>query len=102
MACDVACDGCCREFLFFLKLAGIGTLWFLFGFFCFANQRLIVPMCRPCAGIAGYGSQVTMTMALRRVKAAPATAMSYLSVVWGIIAVLFVFQVSWQPRRRMF
>lgn len=46
------------------------------------------------AGIAGYGSQVTMTMALRRVKAAPATAMSYLSVVWGIIAGIFVFHVS--------
>ena len=40
------------------------------------------------AGLLGYGSQVTMTMALRRVKAAPATAMSYLAIVWGILAVL--------------
>ncbi len=45
------------------------------------------------AGLAGYGSQVTMTMALRRVKAAPATAMSYLSVVWGIVAGLAIFHV---------
>ncbi len=44
--------------------------------------------------MAGYGSQVTMTMALRRVKAAPATAMSYLSVVWGILAGLAIFSVS--------
>jgi drug/metabolite transporter (DMT)-like permease len=44
--------------------------------------------------VAGYGSQVTMTMALRRVKAAPATAMSYLSVVWGILAGLAIFSVS--------
>lgn len=35
-----------------------------------------------------------MTMALRRVKAAPATAMSYLSVVWGILAGLAIFNVS--------
>ena len=49
---------------------------------------------RPGAGVAGYGSQVTMTMALRRVKAAPATAMSYLSVVWGILAGLAIFHVS--------
>lgn len=38
------------------------------------------------AGLTGYASQVTMTMALRRAKAAPATAMSYLSVIWGMIA----------------
>lgn len=48
---------------------------------------------RRAAGVAGYGSQVTMTMALRRVKAAPATAMSYLSVVWGILAGLAIFNV---------
>ena len=38
-----------------------------------------------CAGLSGYASQVTMTMALRRAKAAPATAMSYLSVIWCAI-----------------
>lgn len=73
---------------------------------CMVLQPSTVPDCQgippgichmrscPAAGVAGYGSQVTMTMALRRVKAAPATAMSYLSVVWGIIAGLLIFSVS--------
>jgi drug/metabolite transporter (DMT)-like permease len=34
---------------------------------------------------------MTMTMGLRRVKAAPAASMTYLSGVWGIIAGLLVF-----------
>ena len=35
------------------------------------------------AGLAGYGTQICMTIALQYCKAAQAIAMSYLSVVWG-------------------
>jgi hypothetical protein len=61
---------------------------------CRGRRRAPDVCARRAAGVAGYGSQVTMTMALRRVKAAPATAMSYLSVVWGILAGLAIFRVS--------
>ena len=37
-----------------------------------------------CTGLCGYAFQTTMTMALRRAKAAPATAMSYLSIIWCV------------------
>lgn len=42
-------------------------------------------------GLMGYGNQVTQTAALQRAKAAPAIAMSYLSVIWGLVADLVVF-----------
>lgn len=54
----------------------------------------------PCesAGIAGYGTQICMTYALKYAKAAPALAMSYLSVVWGLLGGYFVFhEVSLCP-----
>ena len=43
-------------------------------------------------GICAYGGQVTLTTALRLVEAAPATAMSYLTIVWGILLGFVVFQ----------
>lgn len=42
-------------------------------------------------GLLGYGAQITLTLGLRSAKAAPAIATSYLSVVWGILASLFIF-----------
>lgn len=42
-------------------------------------------------GLMGYGNQVTQTAALQRAKAAPAIAMSYLSVIWGLVADVLVF-----------
>lgn len=42
-------------------------------------------------GLMGYGNQVTQTAALQRAKAAPAIAMSYLSVIWGLAADVLVF-----------
>lgn len=42
-------------------------------------------------GLFGYGNQVTQTAALQRAKAAPAIAMSYLSVIWGLLADVLVF-----------
>lgn len=49
-------------------------------------------------GVAGYGTQICMTYALKYSKAAPALAMSYLSVVWGLLGGFFFFhEVScWQ------
>ena len=43
------------------------------------------------AGLAGYGTQICMTYALKYAKAAPAIAMSYLSVVWGLLGGYFFF-----------
>lgn len=43
------------------------------------------------AGVAGYGTQICMTYALKYSKAAPALAMSYLSVVWGLLGGFFFF-----------
>lgn len=42
-------------------------------------------------GLLGYGNQVTLTAALQRATAAPAVAMGYLSVVWGLIADVLIF-----------
>lgn len=42
-------------------------------------------------GITAYLFQLTMTLGLRRVKAAPAAAMAYLTVVWGTAAGVVVF-----------
>lgn len=42
-------------------------------------------------GLAGYGTQICMTIALQYCKAAQAIAMSYLSVVWGLLGGYFVF-----------
>lgn len=42
-------------------------------------------------GLAGYGTQICMTYALKYAKAAPAIAMSYLSVVWGLLGGYFFF-----------
>ena len=44
-----------------------------------------------CAGCAAYGSQKSQTIALKMVEASLATAMSYLSVVWGILSGYLVF-----------
>ena len=43
------------------------------------------------AGLTAYLFQLTMTMGLRRVAAAPAAAVSYLTVVWGLAAGILVF-----------
>ncbi|KAK9865750.1 hypothetical protein WJX84_008399 [Apatococcus fuscideae] len=42
-------------------------------------------------GLTGYGTQICMTFALKYVKAAPALAMSYLSVVWSILYGYYIF-----------
>lgn len=42
-------------------------------------------------GLTGYGTQICMTFALQNCKAAPAIAMSYLSVVWSLLSGIFVF-----------
>lgn len=42
-------------------------------------------------GLCAYGGQVSLTSALRLVEASPATAMSYLTVVWGLILGYFIF-----------
>ncbi len=44
-----------------------------------------------CAGCAAYGSQMSQTIALKMVEASLATAMSYLSVVWGMLSGYLVF-----------
>lgn len=43
-------------------------------------------------GLCAYGGQVCLTTALLLVEAAPVTAMSYLTVVWGLILGFFVFR----------
>ena len=48
--------------------------------------------CCCATGLAGYGTQICMTYALKYAKAAPAIAMSYLSVVWGLLGGYFFFQ----------
>ena len=46
----------------------------------------------PCnAACSAYGSQMSQTIALKMVQASLATAMSYLSVVWGIMSGYLVF-----------
>ncbi|KAL0034338.1 hypothetical protein WJX77_009880 [Trebouxia sp. C0004] len=42
-------------------------------------------------GCAAYGSQLSQTLALKLVEASLATAMSYLSVVWGMLSGYLVF-----------
>ena len=42
------------------------------------------------AGLSAYVFQLLMTMGLRRVKAAPAAATAYLTVVWGLAAGILV------------
>eukprot|EP00887_Chlorella_sp_A99_P000617 scaffold5.g617.t1 len=42
-------------------------------------------------GVLGYANQVALTAALQRAKAAPAVAMGYLSVVWGLLADVIIF-----------
>ncbi|KAK9829224.1 hypothetical protein WJX72_004585 [[Myrmecia] bisecta] len=42
-------------------------------------------------GLTGYGTQICMTYALQYAKAAPAIAMSYLSIVWGLLYGFFIF-----------
>jgi len=43
------------------------------------------------AGVTSYGSQICMTNSLRHVKAAPALAMSYLSIVLTVAYGYFIF-----------
>ena len=43
------------------------------------------------AGCTAYGSQMSQTIALKMVEASLATAMSYLSVVWGMLTGYFIF-----------
>lgn len=42
------------------------------------------------AGLSAYIFQLFMTMGLRRVRAAPAAATAYLTVVWGMAAGILV------------
>ena len=54
-------------------------------------------------GACAYGGQFTLTSALRLVEAAPATAMSYLTVVWGLLLGFAVFQeVTFLPKEQAF
>ena len=54
--------------------------------------------CSSHAGVTSYGSQFCMTCALRYARAAPALAMSYISVVLTIIYGYFIFhEVSVHP-----
>ncbi len=48
-------------------------------------------VCWLSAAISAYGSQMSQTIALKMVQASLATAMSYLSVVWGIMSGYLVF-----------
>ena len=57
----------------------------------FAAPLWLILGCVNCAGLAGYGTQICMTYALKYSKAAPAIAMSYLSVVWGLLGGYFFF-----------
>ena len=47
--------------------------------------------CRAYAGLTSYGSQFCMTNALRYARAAPALAMSYISIVLTIIYGFYIF-----------
>lgn len=46
------------------------------------------------AGLSAYIFQLFMTMGLRRVRAAPAAATAYLTVVWGMAAGILVTTYS--------
>ena len=52
----------------------------------------------PRAGVTSYGSQICMTNSLRHVKAAPALAMSYLSIVLTVAYGYFIFHEARIPR----
>lgn len=43
------------------------------------------------AGFSAYGSQMSQTIALKMVHVSLATAMSYLSVIWGVMSGYLVF-----------
>lgn len=45
-------------------------------------------------GLMGLGNQVSQTAALQRTKAASAIAMSYLSVIWGLMADIALFHMT--------
>lgn len=48
-------------------------------------------MIEPDAGFSAYGSQMSQTIALKMVHVSLATAMSYLSVIWGVMSGYLVF-----------
>ena len=57
--------------------------------------QVVTQLARACcvlhAGLTGYGTQICMTFALQNAKAAPAIAMSYLSVVWSLLFGICIF-----------
>lgn len=64
---------------------------------CAATKKFQVPDTPPVwgalltGGLLGYFYQLALTGGLQRARAAPAVAMAYLSVIWGILADMFVF-----------
>lgn len=52
---------------------------------CYCEKGMLLP------GGFGYGSQATMTMALKRVKATAAMALSFIQMVWALILGFLVF-----------
>ncbi|KAL4421372.1 hypothetical protein ABPG75_010663 [Micractinium tetrahymenae] len=67
------------------------------GIMCAATRKFVVPTQAPvwgallAGGFLGYLYQLALTAGLQRARAAPAVAMSYLSVIWGILADIFLF-----------
>lgn len=62
-----------------------------------ACELLALSTCCPAQPTPGLAPaspppQVTLTAALQRATAAPAVAMGYLSVVWGLIADVLIFK----------
>ena len=68
------------------------------------NEAWYQAACCVRAGLTSYGSQFCMTNALRYARAAPALAMSYISVVLTIIYGYYIFDevtpslFSWNMR----
>lgn len=67
------------------------------GMLCAVTKNFKVPTEAPVwgsllvGGFLGYLYQLALTAGLQRARAAPAVAMSYLGVIWGIVADIFVF-----------
>ncbi|KAL4432832.1 hypothetical protein ABPG77_008158 [Micractinium sp. CCAP 211/92] len=73
----------------------IGTLGAVL--MCFATSGLQAPAgpgvwaSLLAGGVLGYLYQLALTSGLQRARAAPAVAMSYLSVIWGMLADMTIF-----------
>lgn len=78
-------------------ISGVICQAIFFGGLVFPHGFVQIVVCIG-VGLLGYGAQITLTLGLRSAKAAPAIATSYLSVVWGILASLFIFHET--PSKR--